>query len=431
MRCPLLLATLTALAGAADITQDADGRIPWREAPAEVGDRDRWRYLPPERIVAGNFIDRFGITTFAFPIIFSEEAIGTGIGIGVVDSDFRDQGRQEAVAAFASVTTEGQTAGVVAWRKALRRVRDASGGVFFKETSQLGVEVGFRRTLTRRFYGLGPDTTTDDETSYTDQVGFVSAQIEGDPFEPLPNLITRLGVRGERRHLEDGRVPNKPSTLDRFPGPTGDADDRTHVVTVIGATWDTRDSRANPYRGGSLDAEAEVWSGDGIVGTLSGTYAVAVPSLFHDGGLGDLARRGREENPPTDALALGAQVRQAGGEVPFHGLPSLGGSRTLRGFVADRFVDRAAWHASLEWRTWLLPRGFSITRKVRIERFGLAPFWDVGTVAPHLRDLPEARIHHNPGLSFRFAFERAMVLRLDIARSSEQTGVNLDMGMAF
>ena len=429
-RCTLLLLASVGIT-AADITQDPDGRIPWREAPAEVTPRERWRYLPPERIVAGNFIDRFGVTTFAFPIVFSEEAIGTGVGVGIVDTDFRGQDRAEALATFASITTEGQTEAIVAWRRTLRRVRDSSGGVFVKESDSFGLTGGFRRTLTRRFYGLGPDSTPDDESSYTDQVGFLGAQIEGEPLDPLPELTTRLGLRGEWRRVEDGRAPNHPSALDAYPTLVSPQDDRLRAITTVGATWDRRDSRANPYHGGSLDLGAECWGDEGVVGTLSGTYAVSIPSLFHDGGRADLGTRGREENPPTDVIAVGGHLQQTTGEVPVMGLPSLGGSKTLRGYIADRFVDRAAWHGSIEWRTWIMPRGFSITRTVRIERVGLAPFWDIGTVAPRLGDLPSARQHHNPGLGFRFAFERAMVLRLDIARSNEQTGVNLDMGMAF
>ncbi len=429
MRCFLLLLPLTLTA--VETTQDSDGRIPWRDAPAEVGERDRWRYLPPERIVPGGFFDRFGVTTFAFPIVFSEEAIGTGVGVGIVDTDFRAQDRAESAAAFASVTTEGQTEGVIAWRRALKRVRDPSGGVFLQEDNDVQVATGFRRTLTRRFYGLGPDTTPDDETSYTDQMVFAGATIEGGPLAPLPNLIARVGLRGEFHRLDDGRVQDVPSALNAFPTLTDEANDRGEAVSTVGLRWEARDSPANPYRGGSLDVAVEAWGDTGTVGTAAGTWALSLPSPFHDGGAADLAARGREENPPTDVLAVGVQVQQAGGDVPFYGLPSLGGSKTLRGYLADRFVDRAAWHASVEWRTWILPRGFNITKAVRIERVGLAPFWDVGTVAPRLGDLPKARLHHNPGLGFRFAFERAMVLRLDIARSAEQTGVNLDMGMAF
>jgi len=147
--------------------------------------------------------------------------------------------------------------------------------------------------------------------------------------------------------------------------------------------------------------------------------------LFHQGGVGD------EENPPTDTLALGGFVSGTHGELPFWALPNLGGSDTLRGYLGDRFTDRAAWHASAEWRLWVFSRGYAFTDAIRIERLGLAPFIDVGSVADSVDNLRDSAIHHSVGLGFRAMFERTAVFRLDIAKSPEQIGINFNFGMAF
>ena len=139
-----------------------------------------------------------------------------------------------------------------------------------------------------------------------------------------------------------------------------------------------------------LVAESAPWQSDGSLGavlTAYGSVAFRVPPLFHSGG------DTQEENPPTDTIALGFQVDTTVGDLPFYDLPSLGGGSTLRGYISNRFTDESAWHAVAEYRFWVIPRGFRITRTIRVERVGLALFGELGTVAPSLGDLPSATVH--------------------------------------
>ena len=144
------------------------------------------------------------------------------------------------------------------------------------------------------------------------------------------------------------------------------------------------------------------------MGAVVSTYAnvaFRVPPLFHGGG--DTT----EENPPTDVVALGAELDAAVGDLPFFDLPSLGGPNTLRGYIANRFTDRAAWHAVAEYRFWVIPRGFwliprdwKVGRAIRIERVGLALFGEAGTVAPSVEELPDARVHTSYGIGLLYDF---------------------------
>jgi hypothetical protein len=415
--------------------QDADGRIPKVAVPPELGDPDRWRWLPPARIVEGGLIDRLGVTSFPIPIVFREEAVGTGVGVALFDIDFRGQGRREVAGIFAARTTQGQENYGVVWKRYLDNHPMPGGGMFQRETAAVTAVTKYEKTLTRRFFGYGPDTTADDETSCTDENWSAAADWRDEPLPSRPALTAHGGLRGEHHGISEGTVPKVPATGEIHPGVVAGADNTTSLVLIGGLAWDTRDSAANPYRGYGLSLDGELWSGgdrvSGVVFTGRGVWALPLPSLFHDGGAADLVARGPEENPPTDVLALGFQVQDAHGELPFYALPSLGGSDTLRGYLGNRFTDRAAWHASAEWRTWFLPRGFPLGGKARVERLGLAPFIDVGTVASSLDALPGAKLHVTPGIGLRIALERTVLFRLDVARSDEQVGVNFTFGMAF
>src|SRR5262249_28424614 len=150
-----------------------------------------------------------------------------------------------------------------------------------------------------------------------------------------------------------------------------------------------------------------------------------VPPLFHTGG------DPGEENPPTDTIALGFHVSTTVGDLPFYDLPSLGGASTLRGYIANRFTDDSAWHAVAEYRFWVIPRRFRITRTMRVERVGLAVFGELGTVAPSLEDLPDARVHASYGLGLRVSLERLALFRVDVGFSEEGTNITAAFGLSF
>src|SRR5918996_712185 len=97
----------------------------------------------------------------------------------------------------------------------------------------------------------------------------------------------------------------------------------------------------------------------------------------------------RQGTPATDTIALSAFIESSAGELPYYARPTLGGDNTLRGYIRHRFTGDAAWHATAEYRFWVVPRGIALTKQIRIERIGLALFHDVGTVANSLDALPE------------------------------------------
>ena len=409
---------------------EPSGRIPKVALPEDLPNPERWRYLPEGRIKPGNIFERFLVSTFVAPQFFFEQDVGAGGGLAFTDIDFRNERRREFLGAFLTYTTEGQQKYRLIWRRWLEHRDMPGGGVIVEERTHLDAFGGYEKSLTRRFFGLGPDTRERDETSYTDEFIDLGARVELAVPEPGGSWIATGGIRGEHHDLLKGRVSGRSTTDQTFKGQFDAGNHHDSLILSTGFRYDTRDSQHQPYRGWQLGVlvDAPVWQSNGDTGAVTTAFASAafpVPPLFHGGG------DDREENPPTDTIALGMFVQATAGDLPFYMRPSLGGTYTLRGYIQNRFTDNAAWHAVAEYRFAIIPRGFALTDTIRIERIGLAPFVEVGTVAESLRKLPDARVHASYGIGLRFALERTAVFRADVGFSDEGVNVSVGFGLPF
>jgi len=130
-------------------------------------------------------------------------------------------------------------------------------------------------------------------------------------------------------------------------------------------------------------------------------------------------------------LAFGFFTQSSAGDLPFFLLPTLGGSRTLRGYIDGRWRGRAAWTAATEYRFWVLPRGVPITRTIRIERIGLAAFYEAGAVNgnwPHVFGAVPAQSY---GFGLRASLERAALFRIDMGWSRDGFNFAAGYGVPF
>jgi hypothetical protein len=409
---------------------DADGRIPRIDKATYVDRPERWRYIPEGRIKPGNIFQRFLVSSFIVPLFFQSADVGTGFGVALTDIDFRKQRRREFLGAFFSYTTEGQQSYVMRWRRWLRQIDVSEGGVLQEERSFLRAGGGYRKTLTRRFFGLGPSSQEDDETSYTDQVAFLDLGVSHSLAGRFDDFVVDGGLRGEWHELSGGEVNNKPTTEELFPELFANADRFTLGWATLGLRWDTRDSQRNPYRGtalgGVVDAALGQSNGDvGAIYTIFATQVFPVWSLFHRGGTGD------EENPPTDTLGFNFRTQLSSGDLPFFVRPTLGGNQFLRGYIAGRWRDDAAWTAATEYRFWVIPRGFKVWRHIRVERVGAALFYEVGAVAESGPDFFRERVRQSYGVSARVMIERAALFRADLGFSEEGLNFSAGFGLAF
>jgi hypothetical protein len=411
---------------------DRDGRIPKPEDLPELEHPERWRYIPEGRIKPGNVFQRFLVSSFIAPFAFRDGDVGFGGGVAITDIDFRQQRRREFAGLFLSYTVEGQQAYGIVWRRSMHQIELPAGGVLQEERSFYTGGLRYERSLTRRFFGFGAGSDDDDETSYTDETAEGRIGVELALPDPGDALVLGVGARGEYHHLFRGEVGGKPATSDLFPEVFADARDSVLGWIETEVRWDTRDSQRQPYRGWDIGARVDVaplqsgWDA-GAIFTLGGSVIFPVWPLLHDGG------RGVEENPPTDTVALFLQTRAAAGDLPFFALPSLGGTRRLRGFIEGRFRDRSLWYGSLEHRIWVIPRGFPLpfTETLRVERVGVAPFVDVGSVADDWWEVVSSRVRWSAGLGLLLTLERTAPFRIDIGFSNEDRVVTAGFGLSF
>jgi len=409
---------------------DKDGRIPKKELPPDIPNSDRWRYIPEGRIKPGNVIQRLFVSSFIAPILFFEQDVGAGGGVALTDIDFRQQRRKEFAGIFLSYTTEGQQRYTMIWQRWLNHRELENGGVAFEERSYIRGGAGYRKTLTTRFFGIGPDTSEDDETSYTDESVHARFLIQESFPDPGDNTVYRVSINAAHHDLFEGQVSDVPSTEEEFPNLFEGSNDYDILSLKGMLRYDTRDSQHAPYQGGLVElnlAGIPLQSNEELaaVTSLEANYTFKIPGIFHDDGDAD------EEHPPTDAFALGGQMIATHGEAPFWALPSLGGRDTLRGYIQNRFTDKAAWHAAAEYRIWFLPRGFALTDTIRIERVGWAFFYDIGSVDDNPNDLMTATVHDSYGVSLRFFLERTALFRADLGFSDEGTNFTFAFGLSF
>lgn len=416
---------------------DPDGRIPKVDKAALVERPERWRYLPESRIPPGNVLDRFLVSSLVFPVVFFSSDVGAGFGAGITDLDWRNQRRREFLGVFASYSTEGQQSYSLGWRRWLKQVDVPSGGVLQEERSFVRLSGGYRNTLTRRFFGIGPNTNEYNETSYTDQTFWIDGGFSYSLEGALSDFVVSFGLSAERHWLSGGNVDGVPDpdvtanpliVTPRTNELFEEADGSTLGWINAGLAWDKRDSLRNAYEGhvigGSVQAAVVQDEGDvGAIYTVFANKVFSLPPLFHDGG------DRNEEHPPTDSIGFHFRTQLSSGDLPFYSRPTLGGSELQRGYIAGRWRDDASWTTGAEYRFWVIPRGFTVYKNIRVERIGGAFFYEAGGVGEDGLDLLNSRVVHTYGFGGRATIERAVLFRLDLGFSRE--GVNLAAGFGL
>ena len=109
----------------------------------------------------------------------------------------------------------------------------------------------------------------------------------------------------------------------------------------------------------------------------------------------------------------------AGNEVPFYLMETLGGHVALRGFRDFRFRDRNLILLSTEYR-WEATAGVD-----------LAIFYDAGKVFASLADRNFDDLESSYGFGIRGKSMRRVVFRMDIGHSNEGTFLFFAFGPSF
>jgi hypothetical protein len=298
-----------------------------------------------------------------------------------------------------SVSTQTNRNGLLAWQ----HLPGAVGAVTEEVTLRL------QRDVFYRFFGLGPNTAVEAESSYTRVRALASARVG---LNVAPHLNLGVAAWIEADDVQDIGIPGLPLTRTAFPGVPGMSGSSV-ASQALELRYDDR--RGGDYAERGLRIDASTGVAEGIArspGYLRGSFEA------------------RGVWTELDGLSGAARASWAGvssGMVPFYLQSALGGSLVLRGFMPDRFIDQQAWTVEVEQRVRLFRTHlFGVTADWRVD-----PFLSAGQVFARFDDAL-SRPRAAGGLGLR-AFVHPNVLgRIDVAKGfGEHLSVYVELGYPY
>jgi len=286
------------------------------------------------------------------------------------------------------------------------------------------VRAGYVNDPERDFFGLGNNDVGSDALSthrYERAQAFVAAA-----WRPIPRLALQLATGVRHLHIGHGdRDGGTPFTVDAFPALPG-VEGGVVVPLEASVVWNTREGIVRPTRGWRAIAKVS-HANPGILSDFRFTRWVADVGYlmpFNEGAqvLGIRANAAYDHGNPRG--------------IPFWELEELGGDDTLEGFFPRRFLGSARILVNAELRVrlggvpffhlWYLDFDgvlFAGAGRVFIDSDDLGRRYAPG-------DAHRIRVAGGPGL--RIAVSQALVARIDVGFSNEETGiVYLAFGQTF
>jgi outer membrane protein assembly factor BamA len=283
----------------------------------------------------------------------------------------------------------------------------------------------------RDFFGLGNNDVGPDPVSTHEERDIAGELTLGwRPFRGRLAFALSAGIR--HIDIEHGdRDDDTPFTTDEFPELPGIEGGFVNPIG-LGLVYNGRDDLIWPTRGWRIIAKVSHTNRE-LGSDFQFTRAVLDVGYLYGffGGrhvLGARVSGGFIDGPSRD--------------VPFWELTELGGDDTLRGFFPRRFLGQAHALVNLEYRVKLFAFDFFDIWRVQV---AAAAFGDAGRVFVHRGDLDEEfdltnevidqlaeNIRYSYGAGLRFIVSRAIIARVDVGFSEEETGlVYLKFGHTF
>lgn len=293
----------------------------------------------------------------------------------------------------------------------------------------------------RDFFGLGnndlgPEPISTNE--FQDIAGELTAGWR--PFESLSLNVSvglrQVEIRNGRRLSECQNVMQPgtmiqpcPFTPELFPDLVGI---NGGVVNPIGVSivWNNRDDLVRPTRGWRL--------------LFKFMHATSLGDFSFERYIADASylRTFFDQRVVAGVRLNGEYVAGASGDVPYWELSELGGRNTLRGFFPYRFLGRSRLLINTEIRGQVVAFDFFDIWHIQID--GVV-FADAGRVFLNDDDLDSqfhvdedivgrvfSDLRYDYGFGVRFAIAQAMVARIDVGFSEEETGLlYLSFGHTF
>jgi outer membrane protein assembly factor BamA len=323
---------------------------------------------------------------------------------------------------------------------------DVDGTYALKKQQRLVVSVGWPHGLDDRFlalfrgrydldpqvdfFGLGNNDVGPDPASTHLREAIGGDLVFG--WRPYERLALNVGVGLARVHIGYGdRRDDTPFTIDRFPDLPGIQGGYVNPFEVS-LIWNTRDDVVRPLHG---------WRG---ILKVAHTDRALLSDFQFTRYVADLSTLASTANGRhTLAFRLGgAYVAGPKRSVPFWELEELGGDDTLRGFFPLRFRGSGRALVTLEYRGRVTEFDFFHLWHVQID--GVL-FGEAGRVFINQHELSNefsldqdivsrvvGDLQYSYGPGIRIVLSQALVARIDVGFSTEETGlVYLAFGQTF
>jgi outer membrane protein assembly factor BamA len=252
-------------------------------------------------------------------------------------------------------------------------------------------------------------------------------------YHVLDDLVVAVsgGPRQTRISRSSAATASRPATQDTFAGLTGIGGGRTNPL-ILSVIYNSRKSITRPTEGVSAIATVEHVNLN-LGNDYYFTRYTADASYLHP-----IVSR----NQILGVHVGGEYISGNGHQVPFFELASMGGAGDMRGFFPDRFVGTSRLSLNTEYRAKMA--AFNFMRMWDVSVDGVL-FADAGQVFISDSDASN-EIHRltsripsifdglrfSYGTGLRIALGEAILARLDVAFSNEQTGlVYLVFGHTF
>ncbi|NIN72201.1 MAG: BamA/TamA family outer membrane protein [Gemmatimonadetes bacterium] len=251
-----------------------------------------------------------------------------------------------------------------------------------------------------KFYGIGNDTSQDDEEDYTPRYTRLRVSIERRFFSALRFGVGYQFEHGELVETEAGGMLDQGDIL-------GSAGGIVSGPTLL-ASWDTRDNIFSASSGQHHQLSVELNGG-------------AIGSEY-DFGRYILDLRGYISTLPNHVLALQGYFGFESGDPPFQHLFLFGGQDLMRGYYLGRFRDKNMIALQAEYR--IAPIWW---------RVGAVVFGGIGDVAAEPSGFELGDFKYSIGGGLRFLLIRAerIALRFDFGFGNGDSGFYITLGEAF
>lgn len=268
----------------------------------------------------------------------------------------------------------------------------------------LRAQVFVDRDKNRPYYGIGANTpATNDRVIRTNQEGAgLDVDLHGvDRFSY--SGVAGIGIVRETLSTGSDNTTPALADMDVVAAPPGYNEAAVYATASIVEKYDTRDSLGRPVRGELLELSA--LARDEITGKhLSAvTFGASAGKLFPIIG---------EHRTILVQLSGGAAIPLVSGDdIPYDALPQVG-RINVRGYDKDRFVDKYAAVATLEYR---FPIYDYLASRAGLDAF---VFVDTGTLWGYspFRDLP---FHYSGGFGLRGASQDLLKFALTLGVSPD------------